>query len=230
MASFLRLLVGPEAQARGRRVCRDVRVARRRRDIGSRSTHANLLSFCVCSPRADRRSFPPSATQARRHSWVNARGPTYGTPATSVSERSVDRSRELRRNAHARKATGNTVRQSPATAHRHSASNSRRTPASLDAVLRRLKRRGGSQRKRPGYVLRLGGLVSARRLLYQSKPSIEATRINTPSGTCKADLRPLAKCVAGPGGRRRSGGSGSVPDLPKSPVQTATNSALCTAQ
>ena len=73
---------------------------------------------------------------------------------------------------------------------------------SLDAVLRRLKRLGGSLRKRPGYVLRLGVLVSARGLLYQSKPSIEATHVNTLGGTCKSDLRPLAKCVAGPGAAR----------------------------
>ena len=34
--------------------------------------------------------------------------------------------------------------------------------------------------------------------------TIEATHVNTPSGTCKADLRPLATCMAGTG-RWRSG-------------------------
>jgi hypothetical protein len=38
--------------------------------------------------------------------------------------------------------------------------------------------------ERPGYVLRLGVLVGARRLLYQSKPSIEVLDVNTLSGSC----------------------------------------------
>ena len=44
------------------------------------------------------------------------------------------------------------------------------TTMSLDAIRCHLERLAGSLRKRPGYVLRLGVLVSARGLLYQSKP------------------------------------------------------------
>jgi hypothetical protein len=41
-----------------------------------------------------------------------------------------------------------------------------------------------------GYVLRLGGLVNARRSLYQSKPSIEASKANTAPGGCNPENRP----------------------------------------
>jgi hypothetical protein len=42
-----------------------------------------------------------------------------------------------------------------------------------------------------GYVLRLGSLVSARRSLHQSKPSIEAPKANTAPGGCNPENRPI---------------------------------------
>ena len=70
---------------------------------------------------------------------------------------------------------------------------------SLDAGAASSQAPGRISKERPGYVLHLGVLVSARRLLYQSKPSIEATHVNTLGGTCKPRFALLAKCVASPG-------------------------------
>jgi hypothetical protein len=51
-----------------------------------------------------------------------------------------------------------------------------------------------------GYVLRLGSLVNARRSLYQSKPSIEATKANTAQGGCHPRRIALIGAVYGASG------------------------------
>jgi hypothetical protein len=83
-----------------------------------------------------------------------------------------------------------------------------------------------------GYVLSLVCLVSARGLLYRSKPSIEVTNVNAGTPECKA-CRPR---VSGPWRARPTAPfSGVHPALPhrwvtKSPGRTPVNSALAGAE
>jgi hypothetical protein len=94
----------------------------------------------------------------------------------------------------------------------------------------RVGRRSVSQR--PTYVLDLGVLVTARRLLYESKPLIEASEATTATRRCN----PAWRCVS----QHRGLGSprGDAPrrapvssplrlnaDLPQSPASYAVNSA-----
>ena len=170
-------------------------------DVGDQSVHRDLLSLCGAlaqetgeARRRARMGSGGSSRTGRRHAGDAA---AAGERATWLTD-----AESVRRGAHLdrqidEKVVGETIKPSGPRAR---TTNSERTPLlSLNAVRCHLERLGGPDAERPGYVLRLGVLVSARGLLYQSKPSIEATHVNTPSGTCKADLRPLAKCVAGPG-------------------------------
>jgi hypothetical protein len=123
-----------------------------------------------------------------------------GAGAVRESEEPFDGSRDLRGRAHARQGHCNTA-----------SDRSEKPQRATEDAQRCLARCGASSRRASGWVsgarprYASSVLVSARRLLYLSKPMIEASYVNTPGGTCKSDLRGLTKCVAG--GLRRVAGS-----------------------
>ncbi len=209
-----RLLVGPESSPRGRRVCRDVRFARRRRDIGSRSAHGASSRFVGTSHGR------PTKSHARTRPGL---APAHTTgldsdhaTARSTSER-VGRPKPESMDA-ARTSTARMRRLPLGTARRHIGVN-----AAADSEHTKRLRWCGSlsspapgriSKERPGYVPRLGLLVNARGLLHQSKPSFEATHVNAPGGICKPDFGPAGQERSG----SRRGGAGTLkapfPDYP----------------
>jgi hypothetical protein len=68
----------------------------------------------------------------------------------------------------------------------------------------------------PDYVPDLGVLVNARRLLHQSKPSIEIVHVNTATGDCKPNLlsgEPVCDSSGAEARRRSSTRSRTYPSL-----------------
>ena len=185
-------LVGPETSPRDRRVCRDVRFTRRRCGVGSRS--AMGTSCRSGGARSGQTGGAPRPSDAGSPLTVlNARGTTYGAPAPVLGER-ASRSLKLRTETQCRtrgEATTTPSRQRERLIRETQRADQDEQGWSCSTpVLSLLERLGGSQRKRPGYVLRLRVLVDARGLLYQSNPSIEARHVNTLSGRCKSNPLP----------------------------------------
>ena len=129
-----RLVAGPESSPRGRRVCRDVRVARRRRDVGSRSAHrTSSRSVGTVAQRRPTTPRPPEGGDVARSRSCRRAG-CERRDAGAVRERAsrLTEAENSRRDAHPTgKAAATAVKTNASDrSERHPASNSRRTAPS----------------------------------------------------------------------------------------------------